>query len=266
MQKAIAFAISPALRKKNPCLPPDSLPTAAGINRFVWDLRYPHPSALPFGFFGERLEYTEYTLPDHAVPGATPRFQPPGPFVSPGTYELVLTVAGKSYHQQLRVDPDPRVHISPSDYAAQFDISRKLGDLMDASTVAFRGLAPLDAQLADRKKSLPAAAPKELTDALAEAEKQLDSLEKGSEQAPGFGTINREAARYLQMVQAADVAPTESVKNLYKFTCESYATSVAANSKLANETIPALNKQLEAQKLAPLHFTPNSPPGPSCAP
>ena len=63
--------------------PPISLPTAAGINRFVWDLRYPHPRALPFGFFGERLDYTEYTLPDHAVPGETPRFQPPGPLRFP---------------------------------------------------------------------------------------------------------------------------------------------------------------------------------------
>ena len=50
---------------------------------------------LPFGFFGEHLDYTEYTLPDHAVPGETPRFQPPGPLVSPGTYDLVLTVDGQ---------------------------------------------------------------------------------------------------------------------------------------------------------------------------
>jgi len=246
--------------------PPAALPTATGINRFVWDLRYPHPAALPFGFFGERLDYTEYTLPDHAVPGATPRFQPPGPFVSPGTYELVLTVAGKSYRQKLNVEPDPRVHISSADYAAQFAISRKLCDLMDASTTAFHGLVPLDTQLADRKKSLPSAAPKELTDAFAEAEKQVEGLETGTEIAPGFGTINREAARYLQMVQAADVAPTESVKTLYKFTCAAYGTSVAGNNKLASETIPALNKQLEAQKLAPLSYAPNAPPGPSCVP
>jgi photosystem II stability/assembly factor-like uncharacterized protein len=244
--------------------PPASLPTAAGVNRFVWDLRYPHPEALPFGFFGERLEYTEYTLPDHAVPGETPRFQPPGPFVSPGTYELVLTVAGKSYRQQLHVEPDPRVHLASADYAAQFDISRKLCDLMDASTVAFHGLAPLAEQLADRKKSLPSTAPKELTDAFTEAVKQFIGLETGGEQAPGFGTINRNAGRYFQMVQAADVAPTESVKSLYKFTCGAYANNVTASGKLANETIPALNKLLEAQKLAPLSYTPNLPQGPSC--
>ena len=246
--------------------PPISLPTAAGINRFVWDLRYPHPRALPFGFFGERLDYTEYTLPDHAVPGETPRFQPPGPLVSPGTYELVLTVDGKSYRQKLRVDPDPRIHISAADYAAQFDLSRKLYDLMDSSASSFDNLAPLDDLLASRKKSLPANPPKELTDALAKAEDQLDALVAGTDQAPGFGTINRNAGRYLEMVQAADIAPTDSVKKLYQLSCHAYGKSVAETQKFASETLPALNKLFEAQKIAPLTLATPSTQALDCAP
>jgi photosystem II stability/assembly factor-like uncharacterized protein len=246
--------------------PPAALPTAAGINRFVWDLRYPHPTTLPFGFFGERLEYTEYTLPDHAVPGETPRFQPPGIFVLPGTYDLVLTVEGKTYRQKLRVNPDPRIHISDSDYAAQFNLSHKLWDLMEASATSFRDFDSLDEQLADRKKSIPANAPKELTDNLVEAEKQADALEEGSEKSPGFGTINRDSSRYLQMVQAADIAPTESVKSLYQFSCASYGNAVAATTKLTGETLPALNKLLEAQKLAPVTFKPTIVPAPACTP
>ena len=246
--------------------PPISLPTAAGINRFVWDLRYPHPRALPFGFFGERLDYTEYTLPDHAVPGETPRFQPPGPLVSPGTYELVLTVDGKSYRQKLRVDPDPRIHLSAADYAAQFDLSRKLYDLMDSSASSFDNLAPLDDLLASRKKSLPANPPKELTDALAKAEDQLDALVAGTDQAPGFGTINRNAGRYLEMVQAADIAPTDSVKKLYQLSCHAYGKSVAETQKFASETLPALNKLFEAQKIAPLTLATPSTQALACAP
>ncbi len=246
--------------------PPASLPTTAGINRFVWDLRYPHPTALPFGFFGERLDYTEYTLPDHAVPGETPRFQPTGPFVSPGTYTLVLTVAGKSYRQQLRVDPDPRVHISAADYAAQFELSRKLCDLMEASAKAFYGVDPLADQVANRKKALPAPAAKELTDAVADAQKQVDALVTGTEMAPGFGTINRDAGRYLEMVQAADIAPTPAVGKLYQISCDAYNKGVAASQKLANETLPAVNKLLQAQKLAPLNYTPVSAPAPACTP
>jgi photosystem II stability/assembly factor-like uncharacterized protein len=246
--------------------PPTALPTTLGINRFVWNLQYPHPTALPFGFFGDRLEYTEYTLPDHAVPAETPRFQPPGPFISPGTYDLVLTVNGKSYRQKLQVAPDPRIKISASDYAAQFNLSQKLCNLMESSATSFHDFAALDQQLGERKKSLPTNAPKELTDAFANAEKQADELETGNETKPGFGIINRDAGRYLEMVQAADIAPTESVRSLYQHTCDAFTSDTAASQKFATATLPALNKLLESQKLAPINYAPASGPAPSCTP
>ncbi len=49
--------------------PPTALTKAAGVNRFAWDLRYPVPATLPYGYYGNLLDYTEYTLADHAVPG-----------------------------------------------------------------------------------------------------------------------------------------------------------------------------------------------------
>ncbi|HYA63329.1 MAG TPA: hypothetical protein VED66_08995, partial [Candidatus Sulfotelmatobacter sp.] len=246
--------------------PTASLPAATGVNRFVWDLRYPHPKALPYGFFGARLEYTEYTLPDHAVPGETPRFQPPGPLVVPGTYELVLTVEGKSYRQKLRVVPDPRVHMTPAEFTAQFDLARRIFELMNASAASFETFSPLRAQLADRKKSLPSGAPKELSDSIADAEKQIDALESGSEQAPGFGFLNRDLGRYLVMVQSGDIAPTESLRNAFRFSCQSYAKDVSAAAKLANETLPALGRLLATSKLAPLAY--EAPPASvsACAP
>jgi photosystem II stability/assembly factor-like uncharacterized protein len=246
--------------------PPATLPTSAGINRFVWELRYPHPTALPYGFFGEYLEYTEYTLPDHAVPGETPRFQPPGPLVPPGTYELVLTVEGKSYRQKLRVVPDPRVHSTPADYAAQFDLSHRLSDLMNASAGAFQGLAPLRSQLAERKKSLPASPSKELTDSIADVEKQINALESGTELAPGFGTLNRDLGRYLVMVQGGDIAPAESARKSFQSACEAYAKNVAATGKLAMETLPALNNRFAAEKIAPLTYSPTSASTTACTP
>ena len=123
--------------------PPPALPNQPGINRFVWDLRYAHPTALPYGYFGARLKYTEYTVPDHAVPGETPRNQPPGPLVAPGTYDLVFTREGKSYKQKLQVVPDPRVHIAPEDYAAQLALSRKLAAFMEDTAHSFGAVSSL---------------------------------------------------------------------------------------------------------------------------
>lgn len=240
--------------------PPTSLPAAAGVNRFVWDLRFPPPTALPYGFYGEYLAYVEYDLPDHAVPGETPRAQPPGPVVPPGTYELVLTVEGKFYRQKLRIVPDPRVHLPSGEFAAQFELSRRIWVLMNASAVSFESVLPLQTQLAERQRSLPANASRELSEALEEAGKQLDRLVYGSEHAPGFGTLNRNLARYLVMVQSADIAPSDSIRESYQSACDAYAKNVSATNKLTNETLPALSKQLASEKLAPMeHRTPQVP-------
>ena len=51
--------------------PPAVLTTKAGLNRFVWDLRYTDPLTLPYNFYGSRIDYVEYTLPAHAVAGLT---------------------------------------------------------------------------------------------------------------------------------------------------------------------------------------------------
>ncbi|HSB74754.1 MAG TPA: hypothetical protein VLC12_03840, partial [Terriglobales bacterium] len=42
--------------------PDPALTKASGLNRFVWDLRYPAPAALPYSYYGELLQYSEYTL------------------------------------------------------------------------------------------------------------------------------------------------------------------------------------------------------------
>jgi len=246
--------------------PPEQLPARKGLNRFVWDLQYPHPTALPYGFFGEQLKYTEYTLPDHAVPGETPRFQPPGPVVPPGVYELVLTVDGKAYRQKLRVAPDPRVHISVADYAAQFDLSHRICELMESSASLFESVSQLQKQVDERSKSLTGDPPKELSDALADLAKQLNELESGTAMASGFGLLNRDLGRYLEMVQAGDIAPTESAKQAYARSCEAYKKDVAALGKLGTETVPAVNKLLAPRNVAPLTVGAPASPVASCAP
>ncbi|HWX24377.1 MAG TPA: glycoside hydrolase, partial [Vicinamibacteria bacterium] len=58
--------------------PPRILPRAPGMHRFIWDLRYPPPSAL------------DHEYPISAVPNDTPR-GPLGPSVLPGRYTVRLT-------------------------------------------------------------------------------------------------------------------------------------------------------------------------------
>ena len=55
--------------------PQPALSKNVGLNRFVWDLHYDPPSALNYSYYGNILDYVEYTLSDHAIPEDTPREQ-----------------------------------------------------------------------------------------------------------------------------------------------------------------------------------------------
>jgi hypothetical protein len=104
------------------------------------------------------------------------------------------------------------------------------------------------------------------TDALTATGKQIDALESGSEQSPGFGTLNRNLGRYLVMIQGGDIAPTESARKAYQSECESYGENMAAAGGLAAGTLPDLNKLLSAQKLAPTTYATPAASSAVCTP
>src|SRR5262249_67394 len=94
----------------------------AGMNRFVWDLRYGLPPS------------------DEPAGGRTIA---QGPQVLPGTYQLKLTVAGKSYTQPLKVTLDPQSTATPADLQKQFDLSMSI--LRDMGRAAEAGHKGVDA-------------------------------------------------------------------------------------------------------------------------
>jgi photosystem II stability/assembly factor-like uncharacterized protein len=90
--------------------PPQSLGTAAGHHRFVWDLRHEPPP-------GTRRQFSIA-----AVHGRTPS-GPHGPFVPPGEYTVRLSVDGTEAEKALVVRLDPRVEIDDESLALQSDLS-----------------------------------------------------------------------------------------------------------------------------------------------
>jgi photosystem II stability/assembly factor-like uncharacterized protein len=184
--------------------PPEVLTTHAGLNRFVWNLEWPHPDALTYNFRGRHIDYIEYTLPDHAVPGKTPRYQPPGPLAVPGTYELILTVDGQVWRKSLAVKLDPRVHIGPGDLEAQLEAARMIDDWMNISYRAYNQVTTLRAALSEIQKT-------EARDGMQTLDKELADLQEGTSAAPGFGAVNRDVTRFVSMIQSADTRPAKSI-------------------------------------------------------
>jgi photosystem II stability/assembly factor-like uncharacterized protein len=108
--------------------PPETLSSAKGMHRFVWDLRYPAPGAVQSDY------------PISAVYRDTPR-EPLGVFAVPGTYTVKLTVGGKTYVQPLTVRMDPRAAITPLGLTRQFTLATKIADMMNKSFAAISNVS-----------------------------------------------------------------------------------------------------------------------------
>src|SRR3984957_4267775 len=237
--------------------PEDTLPKAAGVNRFVCNLPYPPPLSLPYGYYDELLEYTEYTLADHAVPGLTPRVQPRGPLVLPGKYTIELRVGGQTMRQPLTVELDPRVQASPVDLSDQLDLAERIRRGMKSSTDAFYQVAGLRKALAVRRDAwkqseTQRSETKDPNDAVADFEKKIDAIDKGTRRAPGFGPVNRDLTRLIFSVESADMRPAGTVQSTAQQSCDALDKDLANWQQFNEHDLPAFNAVLAANKQAPL--------------
>jgi len=85
-----------------------AVPVQAGMNRFVWDLRYPA---------------------NHEVKGAV--FWGPAkitPRAIPGNFAVRLSVGKKEIERSFEMVKDPNLPISPGEYRQQFDFQMKIRD------------------------------------------------------------------------------------------------------------------------------------------
>lgn len=234
--------------------PPAVLAREAGHHRLVWNLRYPDAPALRYSYFGSHLDYTEYTLADHAIPGETPVHQPQGPLVTPGDYTAVLTVGGQEYRQSLHVALDPRVHATQQDLESQLDWEMKIGAGMKASFGAYHQVTALRSALSGRVKILSAneSANKDALAAANALAKKVDALVDGAPDAPGFGPVNRDLARLETSVESADVRPGVTLQNSVRDSCTALQKDFAQWRDLNAKDLPAVNSTLQGLKLQPL--------------
>jgi hypothetical protein len=208
---------------------------------------------LPYSYYGELLEYSEYTLADHAVPGLTPRVQPRGPLVAPGKYTIELNYEGKTVRQPLTVEMDPRVYASQADLVAQRDLALEIARGMKSSFDSYQQMAAVHKALADSEKSLQDPKAKK---AAKELSKQIEALETGTKADPGVGPVNRDLGRLLFSVENADMRPAEPVRVAAEQTCQTLEKKLAGWQQLNQREIQAFNQTLMKAKLPSLPAEP----------
>ncbi len=227
---------------------PTPLPKNAGMNRYVWDLRYASPPAI------------QHTYPISALYERT-HAEPQGPFVVPGKYEVRLTVDGKTYKQPLMVEMDPRVKVTQAELQQQLDFAQKIDGLVTQSFDFHQQAAGFQSQVADRQSALEnndqaKAALQALKDFDAKVMKIQGEMQRGfggfGKPKPTFTLMNSESANLSEAVGQADAAPTDAMHTAYHDYCQDLTKLAQQWSDLMKQDLPAVNAQLTEQHLQPL--------------
>jgi photosystem II stability/assembly factor-like uncharacterized protein len=136
--------------------PEKQIKPEAGLNRFVWDLRYEEARRVP-GYY--LYEYSS---------GAR------GPVAVPGHYQVRLTVGGQTQTAAFDLKLDPRVKVSQADLKAQFKLLLDTRDELSRVYDAVNQIQDVRMQLSGLKRRLPGnATAKSIVGAADDLEKKL---------------------------------------------------------------------------------------------
>jgi photosystem II stability/assembly factor-like uncharacterized protein len=127
---------------QEPLTPEDKKPekqikAEAGLNRFVWDLRYAGSSRVPDYYLWEYKDGSR------------------GPLALPGKYQVHLTVDGKNQTAAFDVAMDPRVNVSQADLQKQFDLLTQVRDELSRVYDTVNQIQDVRTQIDGLRRRLP---------------------------------------------------------------------------------------------------------------
>lgn len=227
---------------------PEPLTKVAGMNRFLWDLRYAPPLALRH----------QYAI--SAMYGNTPA-EPQGALVTPGLYEVRLTVGGKQYKQPLEVVIDPRIAVSKDALARQFELERKTTDMVTLTYNYYHQAIALREAITGAEKKLQnqdaesVAALKEFDQKvlrLQGAEGRGGGPPAAGRTKPTFALLNGEFGSLATTVDSADSDPTPVMDATFGDYCRDLLNVTTSWNQLVKQELPTLNDTLAKQKMSAL--------------
>ncbi|MCU1258303.1 MAG: glycosyl hydrolase, repeat-containing protein, partial [Bryobacterales bacterium] len=212
-----------------------SVPTEPGLNKFVWDLRYPDATSFP----------------GMVLWAGSVR----GPMTVPGKYTVKLTANGKTEAQTFEILKDPRIKTTPQEFLSQLELELQIRDKLSKTNQAVIDIRDIRKQVDDLAARLKNTVVIERAKALS---KELTAIEealyqtknKAREDPLNFPIrLNNKMAALLAAVEASDDAPTSQEQMVY----EDLSTGINAQLKQLDQVIskdlPAFNKIVRDQDI-----------------
>jgi hypothetical protein len=251
---------------------PQVLKAAAGMHRFLWDMRW---QPLPGG--GGRGGLPMAAIAHNTAPATT------SIWAAPGNYVVRLTVDGKAFTQPITVRMDPRVKTAAADLARQHELSKAMYDGVLETQAALQKMRDLRAQVKRIQEKAAGAgeAGKAAVKALADFDKRAGELEGGAGGAGGRGGtggpmamggpggpsgpggagapdtlagIGGSLIQLMNLLQGADAAPTTQAVAAVTERREALRAIVAKWEAFKTKDVASLNAVLKAANLPPIEL------------
>jgi photosystem II stability/assembly factor-like uncharacterized protein len=210
------------------------VPAKAGLNRYVWNLRYDDATGFP------GLLMWDGSLR--------------GPLANPGDYKVELIVDGKTLAQNFTVVKDPRAPATPDDFAKQLEFALKIRDRVSEANQSVIDIRAAKDQLKPYLASsndLVKKSAKDLTDQLTAIEEAVYQTKlKANEDALNFPIkLNNKLAAVENVVEETDVAPTAQSYEVYDELSAQLQTKLDLLHKLETAGIADFNKLVRDQNV-----------------
>jgi photosystem II stability/assembly factor-like uncharacterized protein len=208
------------------------LATDPGLNRFVWNMRYPDARNVPGAIYRSA--------------GVT------GPLAPPGEYRVRLTVGEGSWEQPLVLRKDPRVAASDNDLHEQFALLIEIRDRLSETNDAIIKLRALREQVENGEAVV--AAGKALRESLSEVEEELVQTRwKSSRDAlTAPSKLNVRLATLLGVVGGADARPTQQARDVFASVDERVDVQLMRLAALVEGEVPRFNALVKEMDLPAL--------------
>ncbi|MDQ6603350.1 MAG: glycosyl hydrolase, partial [Chloroflexota bacterium] len=223
-------------------------PKEAGLNRFVWNMRYPD---------ARNVENAIYRSSGVA-----------GPLAPPGAYQVRLTVGDVSSVQSFAIRKDPRVATSDNDLRDQFALALQIRDKLSETNDAIMQIRELRAQVDGWEQRAAGSGQRAADSALTDAAKQLKEALSGVEEelvqtrwkssrdaltAPS--KLNVKLGTLLGIVTGADAAPTKQSREVFASVSDRLDRQLERLDALFGREVPRFNTLVREQDLPALTVT-----------
>lgn len=215
----------------------------SGLNRFVWDMRYPDPHPLENG---RVFNYWART--------------PRGPVAPPGTYQVELLVDGRSYSETFEIWKDKRISTDEDALRRQFDLLLQIRDVFsdvnDATNVIYR-LRSRVGQWLEWIRDDPGHA--ELADELHLVDDRLrevgmhlwqERIQIGSEFAKYPPQINSKLLSLSSYISGSETAPTTQSYAVFQALGDDADRHIEALHALINTDLRRINDKISKEDVA----------------